>query len=397
MPTSPYFFSFDASYFTTAGYLERANFKKGSYPGLDYPTWYSAVAPNQSIATSGGVDLVAMTLVAGQTYVFDIDYGAIDLELDIINQAGLRVAGSDNYNNGPNPFLSFTASVTGTYYVAVHHASNDYINGFFRFEGTPGPTGSYQLAISTPTLPAPILLTNYSESRSYSDYAQTVKAFGGNDVIDLNGGNDIGVGGDGDDRLYGGTGSDELSGGYGNDRVVGESGDDVLHGGYGSDLLYGGSERDSLNGGTGNDTLYGESGNDILWGDLGNDFLNGGIGNDILRGGGGVDNMTGGGGADTFHFMPGEANFDSTGFNEDRINDFYYDDLIDLSDVAWGTLTWRGTGGFTAANQVRINDLRGSIGYQEVQVNLDSDATPELAFLVRTISNVPLGSADFVL
>ena len=58
----PSIFSFDASTITSAGTLERASFTKGSHPGLDYPNDYSAVAPDQSIATSGGVDVFSMTI-----------------------------------------------------------------------------------------------------------------------------------------------------------------------------------------------------------------------------------------------------------------------------------------------------------------------------------------------
>lgn len=391
----PHTFSFDASALSTAGYLDRANFTTGRFPGLDYPGYYSAVAPYQSIATSGGVDVFAMTLVAGHTYNFDIDYAALDLELDLIDHGGLRVAGSDNFAGGWAPFLSFTASQTGTYFIAVHHAANDYVNGSFQFEGTPGPTGSYQLAVSTPTLPLYRYdLTGASESRSYSDNAQTVNAGAGNDRIWLNGGNDIGFGGAGADRLYGGFGSDELSGGSGDDRLEGGSGADVLRGGSGADRLYGGAERDSLTGGTGDDFLSGGSGDDTLWGDAGADRLHGGDGNDFLRGGAGLDVLYGGAGADTFHFLKGEAP-PSEYSVEDRIEDFEIGDRIDLSDLAWGTLTWRGSGSFTGVNQVRVVELAS--GYRDVRVNLDYDSVAEFEILVRTSGDFHLIEGDFLL
>jgi Ca2+-binding RTX toxin-like protein len=392
MPTQ---FSFDASTLATAGYLDRADLTTGSYPGLDYPTYYSAVAPAQSIATSGGVDVVAMTLVAGETYKFDIDNGAIDLELDIINQSGLRVAISDNYNGGTDPFLSFTATQTGTYFIAVHHAANDYVDGSFQFEGTPGPTGTYKFAVSTPTLPTySYTLTNNSESKSYSDNSQTVRALGGNDTVWLNGGNDIGLGGDNDDTLYGGIGSDELSGGNGADRLWGDAGDDVLRGGGDADRLYGGTERDSMTGGTGNDILYGGSSNDVLWGESGSDTLYGDEGNDVLRGGEGLDVLYGGSGADTFHFLPGEAPPNDYA-TEDRIEDFQIGDRIDLSDLAWGTLAWRGTQAFSGAYQVRIVEL--SSGYTDVRVNLDADSTAEFEVLVKPAGTFHLIAEDFLL
>jgi Ca2+-binding RTX toxin-like protein len=391
----PLTFSFDASTFASAGYLDRADLTTGSYPGVDYPTYFSGVAPSQSIATSGGVDIFAMTLVAGETYKFDIDSGIIDLEIDIINQTGLRVATSDNYGGGIDPFLSFTATQTGTYFVAVHHASNDYMDGFFRFEGTSGPTGSYSFAVSTPKLPTyTYALTGGNDSKSYSDNSQTVRALGGNDSVWLNGGNDIGLGGDGADTVYGGIGSDELSGGTGRDRLQGDAGDDVLRGGSDVDRLYGGTERDSLLGGSGSDVLSGGSGNDVIWGESGNDSLFGDEGNDILRGGEGLDVMYGGAGTDTFHFLPGEAPANDYA-TEDCIEDFQIGDVIDLSDLAWGVLTWRGSQAFTGANQVRIVEL--SSGYTDVRVNLDSDATAEIEVLVKPASSFHLIQEDFIL
>ena len=50
----PLRFAFDASYLTTAPTIERGIFTQGSYPGLDYPTYYSAIAPDQAIVTRGG-------------------------------------------------------------------------------------------------------------------------------------------------------------------------------------------------------------------------------------------------------------------------------------------------------------------------------------------------------
>lgn len=400
MPTS---FTFNAHSIATAGLLERANLTKGPGPGVNDPTQFSAYTPSQTIGATGEVDVFAITLIAGQTYTFDIDNGygdagSIDLQLDVINQSGLLVATSDNpAASDLDPLLRFTATTSGTYYVAVHHADNDYVSGSFRFDGVGGGTGDYSLVVSTPLLPNAITLTNAAETRTFSNAAQTVRCRGGADTIYLHSGNDIGQGGDGNDRLWGGTGSDELTGGLGDDRLNGESGDDVLHGGLGNDILNGGSERDSANGGFGNDIVYGGLGDDQVWGDAGNDHLYGDAGNDTVRGGIGIDTMFGGAGADSFVFLAGDANFDSAGFNEDRIQDFSAEDVIDLTDVAWGTLAWRGTGAFTDAGQVRINDLRSSIGYQEVQVNLDYDAAPELAILVKTSGNMALISSDFLL
>jgi hypothetical protein len=137
----PLRFGFDASFLTTASTLERGNMFPGSYQELDYPSYASAVAPNQSIATSGGVDVFAMTLIQGETYKFDIDNGSIDLELDIIDQAGKRVGGNDDFNGGRDPFLSFTAARRGPTSSPSVTPPNDYLDGFFDWERTPTPTG----------------------------------------------------------------------------------------------------------------------------------------------------------------------------------------------------------------------------------------------------------------
>jgi Ca2+-binding RTX toxin-like protein len=387
-------FSFDASYLQTAGTLERAYLTKGTYPGLDYPNYASGVAPDQSISTRGGVDVFAMTLVAGQTYKFDIDNASIDLEIDIINQAGQRVGGNDDSSGSDNPFLSFTASRTGTYFIAVHHAANDYVDGFFDWERPSAPTGSYRFFVSAQTMPSySYNLSDASQSLSYSNNSQEVLADGGNDAIWLNGGNDIGLGGSGSDRLYGGSGMDELSGQSGSDRLEGGSGDDVLRGGSEGDRLFGGTERDGLSGGTGDDQLSGGSGRDTLWGEAGRDTVFGGDGDDFIRGGGGLDRLYGGAGDDTFHFLRGEAPASSYS-NEDRIEDFRVGDRIDFSDLLFGELGWRGARGFSAANQVQVVEL--SNGYTDVRVNLDGDSASELEVLVRT-SGFDLLREDFIL
>ena len=168
----------------------------------------------------------------------------------------------------------------------------------------------------------------------------------------------------------------------------------MLRGGADADRLYGGSERDGLSGGTGNDLLSGGTGSDILWGEAGADELFGGDGNDFLRGGADLDVLYGGAGADTFHFLRGEAP-PSNYAVEDRIEDFQIGDLIDLSDLAWGALNWRGQLAFSGANQVRLVEL--SSGYTDVRVNLDSDATAELEVLVKPVGGFHLIQDDFIL
>ncbi len=388
----PLTFSFSSNAVESDTYLHRGYMTTGSHPNVNDPTWFSAVAPSQAIDSAYDVDVFAITLVAGQRYSFDVDTsGGIDLQLDLIGQDGRLVATSDNVGTSRDPLLVVDVNRTGTYYVAVRQAQNDYVDGAFRFLANNPATGSYALAVSTPSLPVLQRLGSLSDSRSYSDLSQNVDAGAGDDRLWLNGGNDIAHGGTGNDSLIGGVGDDELNGGDGIDRLWGESGNDVLIGGAGSDSLYGGNGHDALTGGTGNDILHGGAHNDTLTGGAGNDTLVGSTGTDWLRGGAGRDQLYGGSGADVFHFLPGESLYGA----EDYVRDFDAYDRIDLTDLSPGTLTWRGASAFTGANQIRV--VETSSGYQRVMVNLDSDSSPEFSLLVDTADGSRLTASDFLL
>lgn len=391
-------FDFDTSFPSTAVQLERANLTLGDYAArwFDYPGWYSAVSPNQSIATRGGVDVFAVTMVQGQTYEFDIDLAQLNLEIDILDQSGRRVASADGANL--DAFLEWTATQTGQYYVAVRHADNEY-TGNFNWQRDTLQTGDYKFTFAaSPSaiyMPGPGNTWSFGTANDnyyFNNNANEVRGNGGNDTLQLRGGNDIALGGAGADRIFGELGMDDLMGDSGNDRLFGGDGDDVLRGGLDNDVLYGGNGRDGLLGGSGGDLLFGEASNDILSGEGGND---------VLRGGTGVDILLGGAGADQFRFVNGEANASSINTTAylDSIQDFSraQGDKIDLRG-AYGTdttgiLDWIGGAAFTAAYQVRATNVNVQPGYLEVQVNLDRDAAAEIEILVRA----GLGESDFLL
>ncbi|MEL6477713.1 MAG: hypothetical protein AAFR17_10335 [Pseudomonadota bacterium] len=81
-----------------------------------------------------------------------------------------------------------------------------------------------------------------------------------------------------------------------------------------------------LFGGLNDDLIRGKGGDDQIFGNAGNDRLKGGNGEDEITDGAGVDRMWGGNGADTFK-LSADGEFD-------RIQDWEFQDLIDLSD--WG-------------------------------------------------------------
>lgn len=120
----------------------------------------------------------------------------------------------------------------------------------------------------------------------------------GNDRLWGDAGNDRMRGGQGNDNLFGGIGNDLQDGGFGSDRLNGDDGADILSGGRGNDRLLGGNQDDQLDGGDENDRLFGQNGNDFCEGGLGDDYLDGGNGADILVGAGGADFLGGAAGND---------------------------------------------------------------------------------------------------
>ena len=169
-------------------------------------------------------------------------------------------------------------------------------------------------------------------------------------------------------------------------------------GGRGDDDITGTGRTDLVQGGEGNDTLRAGGGADTLWGGLGDDRLIGNAGNDVLSGDGGTDRLTGGLGADSFVFS---AFSDSIPGVRDTILDFdaTQGDRIDLSliDADSGlagdqAFAFIGADAFTAAGQVRVRAVTGSI---RVDLNLDGDAGVEMAILVRPAQE--LGAGDFIL
>jgi Ca2+-binding RTX toxin-like protein len=144
-------------------------------------------------------------------------------------------------------------------------------------------------------------------------------------------------------------------------------------------------------GGSGNDILTGDAGANALDGGLGNDTLTGGGGNDTLTGGLGTDTLTGGAGNDTFVFTtPAEA---GNGASRDLIADVAGagvagGDVIDVSGIDADTValgdqafTFIGTGGFTAAGQLRyFQDTVNTLTIVEGNVTGTAGAELQIAF-----------------
>ena len=169
------------------------------------------------------------------------------------------------------------------------------------------------------------------------------------------------------------------------ERVVGSPFVDILEAQY-----LGGNLGHTLEGGDGGDDLYG-------W--VGNDSLDGGNGNDVLTGDGGVDTLTGGSGTDYFRFGSTPTRHDSLvgAGNRDVVTDFEHGiDKLSIfihdnpTEADANSLSFIGQSAFTTADQVRFA-YEGS--NTAVQVNLDSDANPEMEVLL--LGHVTLTASDF--
>ena len=118
--------------------------------------------------SSEDVDVYAITLLAGETMILDIDYGAdnsVDTMLFVMNASGQLVAMPNDDeqssmggagsppNNANDAFITFRAPADGTYYAAVTSADNSVVFDAFRrtdgtFDGNGNTSGEYVLNIS---------------------------------------------------------------------------------------------------------------------------------------------------------------------------------------------------------------------------------------------------------
>lgn len=143
------------------------------------------------------------------------------------------------------------------------------------------------------------------------------------------------------------------------------------HGNALNNVIAGNNAANNLNGGRGADTLFGLGGNDTLIGGLGKDLMAGGFGNDSFRFTSVAESPRGAG--------------------ADLITDFddFGNDRIDLRDVFGGTLQYIHNAAFSAAGQVRINDVAGP----DVVVQVNTFGTSVAEMEIR-LSHTTLGSMN---
>jgi len=243
------------------------------------------------------------------------------------------------------------------------------------------------------------------------------------------------------DRLIGDAGANNLNGSDGNDVLEGGAGVDTLLGEIGNDTLNGGLGADSMTGGFGNDTYFVDiasdqiteaagqgidtvfattsftlgvgdeiefihvsgvtgrtvNGNEFgqqIFGNNGNDALRGLGGNDFLIGGLGRDVMTGGADDDVFRYT---SIAQSKIALPDIVTDFddAGNDKIDISLLRGPAFVYRHNLAFTAAGQVRINDIAGA----DVIVEVNTGGTLAADFAIRLTGTTlaSMTASDFIL
>jgi Ca2+-binding RTX toxin-like protein len=114
-----------------------------------------------------------------------------------------------------------------------------------------------------------------------------------------------------------------------------------------------------------------------------------------LRGNSASNALTGGASNDIFRYT--QSSESKLGTGADRIMDFddFGDDRIDLSTVYGGTLVYKHSDAFTAAGQVRINDIAGADVI--VQVNLGGTLAADMEIRLAATTLLSMAGTDFIL
>jgi len=221
------------------------------------------------IETAGDHDWIKVTLNASTNYRFYLhfqetgDFILGDSTLQLRDAAGNPMPSGFADDGGVflNSVLSFTPSVSGTYFIDV---------------GVDGDNaaGAYSLFVATAfgTTNAPLSQAN---DNHVGAAGERILGGIGSDYIDLVDARDA-LGEQGNDIILGNANVNFIAGGLGDDTISGGGGADFLFGDFGNDVIFGGSDEDTIRAGAGNDIVDGDTGADHIFGGLGNDYLTGG-------------------------------------------------------------------------------------------------------------------------
>jgi Ca2+-binding RTX toxin-like protein len=144
-----------------------------------------------------------------------------------------------------------------------------------------------------------------------------------------------------------------------------------------ANIITGSAAANTLDGGLNNDTLVGLAGSDILIGNLGKDTMTGGLNNDIFRFAAKTHSVVGAD-ADVI------TDFDDSG-----------NDTIDLSALFGPAMTYRHNLAFTAAGQVRIDDIAGADVI--IEVNTVGSLAADFAVRLANTTLASMSATDFFL
>jgi Ca2+-binding RTX toxin-like protein len=236
----------------------------------------------------------------------------------------------------------------------------------------------------------------WQQTRGGTAASELISGTASDDHIDGKGGGDVMVGAIGNDAYIVDSTLDRIveTSGQGRDLVMVHAPaygmdayvENVIVTTYGGAVVEGNPLANRIEGGVGQDTLKGGFGADVILGQDGDDVIAGGLGRDILAGGAGND---------VFKFA---ATSQSTvGANADVITDFddFGNDTVNLADVYGGTLAYRHNADFTAAGQVRINDILGVDVI--VEVNIGGTLAADMQIRLTATSLASVTASDFIL
>ncbi|MEB3280100.1 MAG: pre-peptidase C-terminal domain-containing protein, partial [Lyngbya sp.] len=292
-----------------------------------------------TVDASEDVDMYSFELNAGDTIKIDVDSfeyeveyyegpQQLDSQLRLFDSVGNELASVNNaaapdevFTANRDPYLEFTATETGTYFVGVSQLGNTVYDPFEAGTGSGRVLPQFGINIGEYDIAFDLVPGDGGGSEPDlvgTDDADTLVGDDADNTIDALGGDDLVAGLSGDDTVFGGSGDDVLRGDA-NSRSSGGSngGDDVISGGAGNDRIGGKG---------GNDLLSGDEGDDEIFGDAGDDTIMGVTGNDTLTG----DDFSGGSGSDLFVFGNGDGT--------DTITDF--DITEDMIGLVEGELTF---------------------------------------------------------